>query len=577
MTQVRARALFGCAALLIYLGFFSLGELNGGMEVAFKPPWNRMLAGELTFWLSSVFFLLPVGVLAGLALEPTLRPALGRLHRWVEGLSHREWLQFVVLISALALIVIWSGNQVVLLGYPITDDENAARFGGQVLASGRLMAPMPAMQEFFPHLFIVAQGGAWTAADFLGSQLAWAFGELTRTGAWIFHVLALVPIPSLMILMAKRYGPGWGLCAGVLFFFSPMAFTLSLTTHAHVLSRAFLAVAIACFYLPPDEMGWPSRILGSLALTLAMLCRPIEVLALTLPFLFIVIVPESFRDRGSKGTLAAVLAGMLLALVVILVHNYGLSGDPFIGARLMENDFTHPYGGHFDPVWSPHRFWERFGGNVSYNALVLSIWFLGVPGVILAAIGATVDRRTAALGLGILVALLTGMLHDDFGLHIVGPIHYSETAVPLTVLAIEGLRQACLWLRKKGFAPSRMLAVLAVMLPVSFGTFTLWQARFLHDQASIHLATYGMVEDVPERPAVVLVPRYSAVWHATPEFRRRGTYVFEWRRPHPGLSEEILLVHDEPGALEAVRGTFPERALYRLAPHGRTPQRIATP
>lgn len=577
MSQVRARALFGCAALLTYLGFFSLGQLDRGMEVSFKPPWNRMLVGELTFWLSSVFLLLPAGVLAGLALEPLLRPALGRLNRWVEGLSHRQWLQFVGLISALALIVIWSGNQVVLLGYPITDDENAARFGGQVLASGRLMAPMPAMHEFLPHLFIVAQGGAWTAADFLGAQLAWAFGELTRTGAWIFHVLALVPIPALMILVAKRYGPGWGLCAGVLFVFSPMAFTLSLTTHAHVLSRAFLAVAIACFYLPSDETSPSSRILGSLALTLAMLCRPVEVLTLTLPFLFIVILPESFRNRGSKSTLAAILAGVLLALIIVLVHNFELSGNPFIGARLMENDFVHPYGAHFDPVWSPHRFWERFGGNVSYNALVLSIWFLGVPGVILSAIGATVDRRTVALGLGILVALLTGMLHDDFGLHVVGPIHYSETAVPLTVLAVEGLRRASLWLRKNGFAPSRMLTVLAVVLPVSFGTFSLWQARFLHDQALIHLATYTMVEGVSERPAVVLVPRYSAVWNATPEFRRRGTWVFEWRRPHPGLSEDVLLVHDEPGALEAVRGTFPERAVYRLAPNGKAPQRISRP
>ena len=42
--------------------------------------------------------------------------------------------------------------------------------------------------------------------------------------------------------------------------------------------------------------------------------------------------------------------------------------------------------------------WQRFGDNLSYNVLMLAIWFLGPMGLVLVAAGALTDRFTRLLG-----------------------------------------------------------------------------------------------------------------------------------------------------------------------------------
>jgi hypothetical protein len=75
---------------------------------------------------------------------------------------------------------------------------------------------------------------------------------------------------------------------------------------------------------------------------------------------------------------------------------------------------------------------------------------------------------------------------------------------------------------------------------------------------------YGILAEAEERPAVLLAPQYSVVWSKLTRFGERGSWVFEWRRPHPGFRDEVLIVHDGPGVLEEVRSTFPERHVYRM-------------
>jgi hypothetical protein len=47
---------------------------------------------------------------------------------------------------------------------------------------------------------------------------------------------------------------------------------------------------------------------------------------------------------------------------------------------------------------------------------------------------------------------------------------------------------------------------------------------------------------------------------------RIGSWVFEWRRPHPDLRDNLVILHDLPGLETIVRQRFPDRRLYRLVP-----------
>src|SRR6266446_7459990 len=83
--------------------------------------------------------------------------------------------------------------------------------------------------------------------------------------------------------------------------------------------------------------------------------------------------------------------------------------------------------------------WFRFGANMAYNTFMLAIWFLGPLGILLFTAGVMTDRFTRLLGLGVFTGLCLTLLHTNMGLHSVGPIHYSECAVPLTIIAVHGL------------------------------------------------------------------------------------------------------------------------------------------
>jgi hypothetical protein len=45
---------------------------------------------------------------------------------------------------------------------------------------------------------------------------------------------------------------------------------------------------------------------------------------------------------------------------------------------------------------------------------------------------------------------------------------------------------------------------------------------------------------------------------------RVGSWVFEWRRPHPDLRDDLLILHDLPGLESALRPQMPDRRFYRL-------------
>jgi hypothetical protein len=224
-----------------------------------------------------------------------------------------------------------------------------------------------------------------------------------------------------------------------------------------------------------------------------------------------------------------------------------------------------------EKTWTAEVIWNRFGTNTGYNLLMLSVWFLGPLGIALVAAGVLVDRFTKLLGLGVLSVLLLGLLHDDHGIHAVGPIHYSECAVPLTFISVAGLKRLADWLRNHGLDTRAPTCCVLLATLVGLGTFNLWNSLALREQAQIQHGVYGFLEASGIGNAVVLGDQFAQTWSQIPEYQSVGSWVFEWRPPRPDFSDDILIFHASKGAKRELAAAFPDRTLFRLTAHDTRP------
>ena len=155
-----------------------------------------------------------------------------------------------------------------------------------------------------------------------------------------------------------------------------------------------------------------------------------------------------------------------------------------------------------------------------------------------------------------------GFFHDDHGIHIVGPIHYSECAVPLAIVAVHGLQRLVVRMKDGALVVGPLVGALTLgVVP-----FSLVHLNALHNQARVQEEVREFVVSSIERPegtkCIVLVPPFNRVWRAVPELARVGTWVHEWQRPQPDLQDDILFVMDAEGSAEIATKQFPERPLY---------------
>ncbi|MBN8226217.1 glycosyltransferase family 39 protein [Corallococcus macrosporus] len=554
----------GGLGLLLVAAFFGLALTNPGLRVTFLPPWSHSSSGELYLWLGHALLLVPGGALLGLALLPVLPAPLGRLWRRVEALDARERRVALLLLGMVAFLAARLGRFVFLRDFPITDDEVSARFGGQVLASGHLLTPLVRPAAAMTGFYLHARDGLVTSFEWLGLQLTWALSEVTGTGSLIFSLVAAVPVMAVTWVTTRRLGPAWGAVAAALLLLSPMAAMLSMTTHAHLLSRAALAVAVAVYLRARDGGGARAWALLGLVSGVSFLCRPFETLFFLLPFYLELLGGMARRQLPVGACLGGLALGWVLPLVAFLAFNHVLTGNALLPARMAM---------YISPVKLTEHdgtLLERFGTNTSYNALMLAVWFLGPVGVALVALGASWDRLTVLLSLSVLSLLGLALFHDDHGIHAVGPIHYSECAPALVLVAVHGLKRAVDFVRRAQVSAWPLMLATGGSLAVGLGIFDVRHALALREQSAIHETVQAYVRDAGLGRAVLLVPSYMQVWQRVPAFRDVGSWVFEWTPPRPDFSDDVLLFHDGPGHYEQLRERFSDRRFFRLKP-GRAP------
>lgn len=543
--------------------FFALDRTSNTIRVTFMSPWDASSRGELYFWLAAIMFLLPGSTLIGASLAGVVGPLLERVHTRLSKIDARERLALVITLGLLAWTIARIGNQVVLQGQPFTDDEDASRFGGQVLATGALWAPLPPMRHAFPELFLFQRDGAWTSFDFVGALLPWTLSELTGSGTLVFSVLAALAPAAVMSAVMRRDGTSVGLLAGILLACSPMAATLSLTSHAHVVSRGFLALGLGLI-LFVDRASLRRSFVAGVAFGFALLTRPPETSALLAP-LALGYVYEAARSPAQRPRLWGLALGSLPLVLAMLAYNHALSGS-FGFLRGAANEIHVPYGSMMGGPLDFERWRARFGNNLAYNVLTLSLWFLGPLGLVLAWWGRRASRTHLLLGLGVLLAFCLCMLHDDRGLHMVGPIHLSETAVPLVILASAGLKRAFDGLHTLTLPRAVYWSGALGYLTLGLLVFAGWHMRALGQQAAARVSVVGLAEHVEHTPAIVLAPPFGSVRAQSSPYGQVGGFVFEWRRARPDLSEPVLIVRDSSQARAEVREAFPARAPYVYDP-----------
>ena len=544
----------------LILCFYGLAMTAPGLRITFRPPLTASSPGEVYFWLAHALLVFPASCLIGYGLSGWIGPALDRLREEVRRLGRRELALGAVTLCLIALAVARVGRALFFYDLPFTDDEYATQFGGYIFATGRAAAPLLLPPNAVPTLGLYYRDGLVSRADWPGAQAVWALGELSGLGSFAWALLAAIPVAALALLVRRRLDAGWALAAVAIFLCSPMALMLSMTSHAHLGSRALLAVALASYWFAEQRGSFRLWMLTGFSLGLAFLFRPLEIIFFALPLLGWAAVQSVRRAPGYARALPALVLGGLIPVLLMMAHAYAVTGNPFVPPRL--DDPTVPQ----DTISS--ALWYRFGSNTAYNTFMLAIWFLGPLGVILVAAGVMTDRFTRLVGLGVVSGLILTLFHTNMGLHSVGPIHYSEYATPLTIIAVHGLANLLRGARAHRFDPRPIASAVVVALTLGLGIFNLKHAAAMQDQAAIQASVYEWVERIRPEGAgpkvILLAPQFGTTWNHLPSVPRVGTWVFEWRRPHPDLRDDLVILHDLPGLEATVRERFPDRRLFRL-------------
>ena len=196
---------------------------------------------------------------------------------------------------------------------------------------------------------------------------------------------------------------------------------------------------------------------------------------------------------------------------------------------------------------------------------MLAIWFLGPLGLFLVAAGVLADHFTRLLGACIVADLCLAFFHDNPGLHIVGPIHYSECAVPLTILATCGLAAVIRGARRHHFDARILGAAIAMSLVLGLGTFTLVHSMALRQSAKIQRTVYTTSREPREgqasrRPSCSARPsRRSSKRFQRCERSARGSRTAP---PAARLERRRAVLRDAGGVESVLRAQFPDTEVF---------------
>ncbi len=545
-------------ALLILAGIL-LGFGNTGFIIEYSPPFSKVSAEELNVWRAHTLFVLPGSALLFYSL-PAIRAS------WTlpkMGLNTKLSSLFVTLALSFIYRI---GRLVFLRDLPVTDEEYTGQLGGRLLAAGKLQHDFNLPHEQMPTLFLFERQDTWSSFDFLGIQLAWMFSELTYTGPWIFCLCSAATVVVFFHVMLDMTGRrDWAMFGAMLLASSPMFTLLSFTTHAHILSRLFFTCAVLGILrtVKTREPIWAAA--AGLSFGAGVLSRPAETLLLTVPFLAWY-CRTVWKRESPPSTLFAFILGGLPCAVVLGLHNHAITDSWWLLPRIAPNTFPNPDGGmdSLNFLQAPVLLLRRIADNLVNNVSFTFIYWHGLFGTILFLIG-MLDKEARCFIFGLLLHCTSTLFHDNDGVRVVGPIHFSEWTIPLSAVATLGMTRIAGQMPGRTLK-SKFLQAAAGMLVVGSTFFVVVQGISLRQSNSWHHFFFEFVEGSVPKNSVVLAPRNAYFWSVFPPQGYNRSWVFETRAPKVDLSDEILILRYTTDSESKILRRFPDRRVFIAKP-----------
>lgn len=556
--------LFGI--ILISLGI-ALGFGQSGFTIQYRSPFAYVSPGEFNIWLVYILFITPG------ACALTLNQSVPNFLTQTNVKSVPLVMGSVVLG---ALTVFYRLARLFFMrDLPVTDEEYSVQFGGRLIASGQWMAELNLDYSSMPTLFLYERDGAWASFDFLGIQLAWAVSELTGTGPWLFALLSAMTVVALFFLLQDVLDDTrWALVGTLIYASSPMATLLSLTTHAHVLSRFILVIFIMLMVRTMKHQTFTNSVLAGFVFGLGVLCRPAEFLTLGLPFiLFGGVMILGGRAQWRLGI--GFLAGGLPCALILFAHNFALTGQWWTSPRMAPNPYPSPKFevGALAFVDDPQILIRRLADNLANNVMFTILYWHGLLGGLLAFMGLRGHKISGLLLLGLIFHSTIALLHDNDGVRVVGPIHFSEWVVPLSICATLGIRELWKSICEIGGQEMGRRSMFCVSFTLFAGAVFATTVIGLSIRASNHWheSFYSYVNSQIPKGAIVLAPRNAYFWQVQPPGSYNGSWVFEARSPKPDLTDDVLYLRYVSGSEHTVAERFPDRRIFLVRPEATPP------
>jgi hypothetical protein len=512
---------------------------------------------EHMFWLCHLALVLPATWFLARGLGVQIGAALSSIARRFDSATRADWIVAGVTFGGLLALMAFVGRDVFLSNLAITDDENAVQFGARVLAHGELCTKGFGPPESFTEIFLYKRDGCVTSMEYPGAVAFGALAILTHLDSAFYAIFAGLTGVAVAHAASRLSGARSALVAALIWGFSPLVATLSMTTHGHLVSRGFLAMAFACFArvatIRDDESAPRNAFFAGLFAAVAFTTRPFETVALFAP-VGVWFIVRALRNSGGR-SLLALLLGIAGPIALFILYNDLVTGHPFIPPRALMKAFSH------DLALGP---WQRVPLNLGFNLVLLGVWFLGPAGIALATRSILKpDTPTVLLASGVGLHLLVALGHDNTGIHSVGPIHYTDAAVPLTLLATRGYSLVVEDLRKLAATTFRPAPYLITYAVAGYGTFIFSQGLWLHEQADCQSIEANAVAEAHLHDAIVLAP--------PPQFltflrkNRAGSWVVWVPHPDPYFRDDVIYARHNADVFK-LREAFPTRAIYEMFP-----------
>jgi hypothetical protein len=277
-----------------------------------------------------VFVLLAAAfiIVLGLQLLPTFAPPAA-----ISGLSGP------LALAAAAGLAVFGFALTLFLNYsygshmPHVPDELSYLFQAKLLASARLTAPLPRVQDAFDYFqppLIVATSGHWAGSYPFGHPLLLSLGIKMRAVWLIPPIVGALSVLLTFAIGRKVYNARVGVLAALLFVASPFYLMTASNLMSHNTAAFYLLGSLACIAYAerrPVLLG----VLGGLSFGLLFNTQPLTAVSLLAPFGLLLGSELVFANRRVVGrkVLASFVAGGLVMLAAYFLHNYGTTGDPF--------------------------------------------------------------------------------------------------------------------------------------------------------------------------------------------------------------------------------------------------------